>query len=281
MLLHAQENLEDFIVKALAIKPALSADALQKLVHQAAGKRFSIQGIYQKLRKLQRGGVVVKAKQSYSLRLPWILDVISFSDSLSLTYFKNQGDLSLLPHTGKKVSWKFTNLLRLNDFWSQILLLLFKHSKTKKLLGSHAHPWYHFAQPKQEEQYIKSVGLIGGALYLIIYGDTYLDKWAEPYWKKHVVYSFGKNPLKLPVNRYVNLMDDYVLTITFDHATTSKIETLYKNTTSEQDVRVEDVLEVFHGKVNARFQIEHNAKRAGVLRKKFERFFGEKFGYNE
>ena len=277
MILQSNEQLEHLIVKLLAQKPNLTAGEIQKRIEKKENAAYSIQGIYKELRKLQNEGVAVKVKNRFSLRIPWALDFMALADIMSQTYLNPQALLYLLPEKGRKFRWKFTSLLRTNDFWSQILLVMFQKSSTKKLFGSQMHPWWHLAQPQLEAQYVKSVGRVGGTLYIIIYGRTHLDRLAEPFWKEHVVYSFGHNPFNLPLNVYITMMDDYIVTITIDSETARRMEALYNGAKRADVFDFEEVMRFFNHKAKAVCQIENNPKKAAIWRKKFSRFFGEKF----
>ncbi len=277
MILQTKENLEDYIVKVLAEAPNLSVAEISRKIIQG-GRKYTPQAIYKELKKLQDGGVVVKSKQVYSLRLPWALELASLSDKISASYLKSPLLTEILPDVNKKEIWHFDNLLRLNDFWSQILLILIQQSKKKILLGYNPHPWFHLIQTKQEEQYIKSINLAKGKLYLIIGGRTYLDKWAEKFFdKKVVMHSFGKSVFEEKGLDYINVIDDYVLTVKLDNQTTKAIDNFYNNTSSIEKVNLSDMLKIFHGKVKASIWLEKNHDKAEKIKGRFGRFFGVRF----
>lgn len=274
MILHAKENLEDFIVKLLAESSGFSVSEIIKRISEDH-KKFTLQAVYKELRKLQNGGVVVKLKHAYSLRLPWILDFVSLADTISNTYLDSPSLTSILPDRHKKEIWHFNNLMKLNNFWSHVLLTLIQQSKKKTLLGWNPHPWFHIIQTKQEEQYIKSLGIAKGKLYLIIGGNTYLDRWAERFFNKKVVeYSFGKSVFEKDRSTYVNVIDDYIVTVKLDGKTTQLIESLYKNTNSAEQINISATLAVFNGKVKSSLWLEKNPQKAEILKNRFNRFFG-------
>ena len=238
----------------------------------------SLQKFYKELRKLQSSGVVFKLKQSYGLRLPWAIDFMSLADTISNTYVNPPLLSSILPDKNKKKIWHFDNLLKLNDFWSHILLILIQHSKKKILLGWNPHPWFHLVQAKQEEQYLKSLGLAKSKLYLIIGGNTYLDRWTEKFLNKKVVeYSFGKSVFEKNRSIYLNVIDDYVVTVKMDTKTNQEIENLYKNIISVENMNIATMLRIFHSKVKASVWLEKNLRKADILRGRFTKFFGVKF----
>ena len=132
MILQTKENLEDFIVKTLADKPSLTVAQINKeLVRNA--KKYTPQAIYKELRKLQKEGVLFKLGNQYTLRLPWVFDFVSLADKLSTTYTERPQLSLILPEINKKEIWHFSDLLKMNDFWSHILLILIQQVSLKFL----------------------------------------------------------------------------------------------------------------------------------------------------
>jgi hypothetical protein len=277
MLLQAKENLEELIVKMLAEKPNLLASDIHKEIIKT-NKRYSLQAVYKELRKLHRGGVIVKTGQKYNLRLPWAIEFVSLADSISHAYLDSPSMASILPDIHKKEIWHFNNLLKMNDFWGHLLLILVQQSKKKILLGWNHHLWFHLAQTKQEEQYIKSLGLADGKLYLIVGSDSYLDKWAEKFLNKKVVqYFFGKSNFEKDYSKYINVIDDYLLIIKLDKKMTRMIEGLYQKTKSAEDIDFSTVFDIFNRKTNVSIWLEKNPKKTDIVRRRFKRFFGVDF----
>lgn len=276
MILHVKENLEELIVRLLAKRPRVSANGIHQEI-AGQGKKYSLQAVYKGLKKLQAGGVAVKMKQGYSLRLPWVLDFAALADEMSHAYLDRLTLDSILPSHGKKEIWHFNNLLKMNDFWSHILLTLLQQSRRKVLLGWNPHPWFHLAQTKQEEQYIKALGLAQSRLYLVIGGNTHLDRWAEKFFdKKVVVHAFAKNFIAKDQSVYLNVIDDYIITVKLDAKTTQAIDGLYSQTGSAEALDVARVMAIFNGKVKASVWLEKSPSKAEAIRRKFSRFFGIK-----
>lgn len=277
MLLQTKESLEELIVRTLAASANLTATQIKERI-PATTKGYSIQAVYKELRKLRSEGVIVKLKQKYSLRLPWALDFIALADTISSSYVDAPSFASIAPERNKRKIWRFNNLLKLNDFWSHVLLLLINQSQKKILLGWNPHPWFHLVQTKQEEQYLRALAIAKGRLYLIIGGSTYLDKWTERFFDKRIVtYSFARSPFQDERSTYLNIVDDYVLTVKLNNETTEAIENLYRNTTSPEGMNFPAMLAIFYKKVNASIWLEQNHRKAAALKSRFSRFFGERF----
>ena len=274
MLLRANENLEDLIVRILARKQKLAAKQIHKNICNET-KSYSLQGVYKELGKLQNEGVVVKNKGVYSLRLPWILELVSLADTMARQYIESiPGDL-ILPSENKKTTWYFTSLFRLNDFWSQILLHIIQQSTSKTVLAWNAHPWVHLAQTRQEAQFIRSLKLAHSKMYLIVGGKTALDTWAQQFWDPSIVeYSFNKSTYDNNRNEYINIIDEYILTIKLTNDMADQIEQLYQQTTSIDVLNVADIIELFNSRTKAKITLEKNHRKAKIHVQRFKRFFG-------
>ncbi len=274
MLCNPRQQLEDRIVTALGQRPRLAAKELHHKVQ--TGHRYSIQGLYKELRKLEADGVVVKQGLRYSLRIPWILELLELSNTLEKSYMTMARQLVDLPVTGKKQILHFNTLLQLNNYWAQVLLFLMHHVKEKNLYSYMPHPWYHLIYAEQELQYIEAVKRMHVRLSIINRGKTYLDRWVEQFWKQpHIEYSFHPAPLRhVPQNVYLNVIGEYVITVKLGAVITKDIEQLYSKTRNSEDINFPEMFRVLNQKIQATMWVEHNKKKAQVLKGHFHRHFG-------
>ena len=274
-----RENLEDYIIKILAKDPFKTAKELAYQIQLESEKNYSIQGLYKELKQLQDEGVLFKLRNKYSLRLPWVLDYISFADLLAKTYVERPQLTTLLPEIGKKEIWHFSNLLKMNDFWSHLLLILIEKSADKRLLGYNPHPWFHLVQTDKEEQYIKSLKLVESKLYLIIGGNTFLDQWTKKFWgdDETIEYSFGKSDFHKERSLYLNVVDDYVITVKLDQKLSQAIDTIYDQTNNIDSLDIPSVISLFSQGTKASIWLEKNPEKAKKIRVKFTKFWGIDF----
>lgn len=269
--------LKDQLITALAEQPSLSAADLHRAAKEK-GQRYSIQAVYKELRRLQKLGVVFKLGQKYGLRLPWVLAQIEQAQAMADTYVERPQLPTLLPNKDKKEIWHFTDLLKMNDFWSHLLLILLQQSKKKVLLGYNPHPWFHLVQTKQEEQYIQALKRARSKLYLIIGGNTFLDKWTEKFWDKKVVaHSFAKSGFGEERATYFNVVDDYIVTVKLDQKMAREIDSIYQSNHSMDDLDLQSVLRLFRTKTKASVWLEKNPAKARKIKTKFKKFWGKEF----
>ncbi len=272
MLLGSEQKLDDLIIKLLANKPLSALEIQSKLMSEA--KEFTLQAIYKVIRVLESSGIIIKSKKRFGLRLPWVLDLSSLAGEAVSVYSKS----AELPRAGKRTIWHFNDLQGLNNFWSQILLLAIQNSSSKILFTWMPHPWFHLAYSEQEEQYIKALKLTGSKLYLINGGDTFLDCWAEKYWQKeNIEYSNSQSWFhKVYEHQYINVIDDFVLTVKLDKNITGEINHFYKNIKSFDDMDFSEVFRIFGLKVKVSMWLENDERKAQYYRKRFIEYFGIK-----
>lgn len=277
-MLEKQESLAQHLIKTLAHQQFTDVQNLRGKITEASGKKYSLQGFYKELKKLQDRGVVFKLGNKYSLRLPWVLDSLALAQVLEKNYVERPQLITILPDINKKEIWHFTDLLKMNDFWSHILLILIQQSKNKILLGWNPHPWFHLVQTKQEEQYIKALKLAKSKLYLIVGGNTFLDKWTEKFWDKDTVkYSFGKSDFDAERATYINVVDEYVLTVKLDLKIAREIDEIYRNAKSMEELDLQSVLSIFQRKTKATIWLERNPEKARKIKTKFKKYWGIHF----
>lgn len=270
-------NLKNLLIETLASRPGLKAAMLRRALEEK-GNEYSIQGVYKELKKLQEEGAVFKAKGRYGLRLPWVFDFLSVAERMEETYVERPKLSSILPDEDKKEIWHFSDLAKLNDFWGHVLLMLINQSEKKTLLGWNPHTWFHLLQTEQEEQYLQALKRAGSKLYLMVGGATFLDRWAERFWDKEVVdYSFAESPFHEERGTYLNVIDDYVLTVKLDSKLAATIDAFYAKTMSMEDLDVPAIIAVLRQKTDASLWLEKNPKKASQIKSKFKKHWGIEF----
>lgn len=277
MILGNNKDLENTLLLTLANSKSSTVPQIATELNKK-GFKPTVQGIYRVLRKLQLEGVIVKEGENYTIRIPWILDMDAFVKTIEEKYLKSQYFQTLIPTKEKeKRSWNFTNIFKLNDFWSQLILIPIKNSKEKILLNYTPHAWFHLIQTHQEYQYIKSSTAHLNKTYTIIAGKEYLDEWATQFWKDHNIEYFlaPKNRWLLEDrSKYLCIIDDYVFTVKLDPNITKDIDELYTRVKSADKLNINEVLGVFQKRIKGKLILEKNAKLAEQYKGRFEKLFG-------
>jgi hypothetical protein len=275
MLLQSGEKLEEHIVQALARKPAVTASWLHRSICERY-QPYTLQAVYQELRKLQRAGVVVKAKDEYSLRLAWVLEMLELTDAMYEGYMNGESMREVLPGEGKQKTWRFHDLHSLSSFYAQLGLFLLQRSKAPLLLEHVPHVWYHFAHSTSETQFVHALHLSRCNYYFIVRNDTYLDRTYRRYFAGTAgEMSFGKTPFSGKMaDAYFMVIDDVQIKLTFDAVLQKRIGELFQDTRSAKDIEVGRINDIFHARARITLTLEHNAAKAAKLRRRFLLFFG-------
>ncbi|PIR77038.1 MAG: hypothetical protein COU30_04655 [Candidatus Magasanikbacteria bacterium CG10_big_fil_rev_8_21_14_0_10_38_6] len=154
MLLGAKQSVEDFVIQILAQHGDYTVEDLKAIISEQWHQDITIQGIYRVLRKLQRDGIVVKEKRFYSLRVPWILHVREMLDRMEETYLQEKFLSRYLPSSEEETyTWIFSNLIKLSDFYLQLLFALVHASEDKIIYQYHPHPWFNLPQLDQGQKF--------------------------------------------------------------------------------------------------------------------------------
>lgn len=279
MLLGANNSLENNVVLSLSKKGQLTANQIHE---QVQNETTSIQAVYKTLRKLQREGVVVKVGKYYSIRIPWLLDLSKLTTQLQHTYSEKQYAHTLLPKKEKdKQTWKFNNLYTMNDFWSHLVLAVSEASESKIVYEYLPHSWFHLTQPEQEYQCIKTLFNNLESQYTIVGGNAHLDKWiaAQYFDFNNFEYHLANSDKLWPEkNRsmYIEVTDNFILTVCLNKNITSNIDNFYKQPHSNGDAWSEDLIKITSQNTPIRITIEKNKAKADTFKKKFQRGFGLK-----
>ena len=86
---------------------------------------YSLQAVYKELRGLCEQGIVQKVRQDYSINSVWVLQLQVLASKMAKTCFGASSSVPVLEPQGS-ASWKFNNLLDMNDFWGHMVLHLMR-----------------------------------------------------------------------------------------------------------------------------------------------------------
>lgn len=270
MFLRANDNLQESLIFTLGGAPNRTAKALQTDIAKIY-KPCSLQAIYKELRGLQSRGVVVKANQLYSLSLAWVLKMIQFTDQLDHHYVRHRAMPVLLPKPGESKVWHFTRLRRLEDFWVHLLLVLTESSKDRILYQWMPQPWIFLVQHQRQIDFQEAMHELKAKISLIIGGRNFLQRAFLRYLRKDL-YQVSLEPSRFERRRtvYLSVIGDYILRIRIDPRTAKSLDRFFSEVSSERDLKLEQVLELFRRQGTFSVTVLHNRARASELRRQFK-----------
>jgi hypothetical protein len=265
-------SLEQISLKIMSERPYVTAEKLRALA-STNKRKFSPAAVYKVLNKLLTGGVVVKAGPRYSLSLTWVFGVFSFAEKLSKVYFCEEYLDSLLPEAGKKRTWKFTDLRRCNDFWNQLLLALLKRTPSVDSYAWVPSPWF-VLLPGDRDSRLQQVFRMTNRKFYSVFGSS---RRFEPVVRKlynhsNQILTFGKKPFPTKGARYLDIVGDYVLTVSVDSKTSQEISLLFADN-KRAELNTNAALAILHQRCRTTITIEHSPRKAARLRSTLTRLF--------
>lgn len=265
--------LESRVIRILSSKPHCSAEQL-RIAASSGGKTFSPAAVYKVLDRLLSDGVIVKTGAFYSLSLGWIFDIFSFSERLSATYFSESYLRTLVPRPGNRQTWRFSQLIRCNEFWNQLLLALVKETPGVPAFAWVPCPWFIMLQQGRESRLQQVFKMSGRRFYTSFRSFGRLDAHIRKAYKaRNQTISFADSPFKALKNQYLDVIGDYVLNVTLDPSIAHKLEHFCQGKANkDSEVRARE-LTLLTERCKATITLECSPKKAARLRADFETLF--------
>lgn len=274
MLLQKNTKIEDFLVNLLSLKANLSVNDILLEINKV-GLDFSQRGVYKELKKLEKDGIILKTKKFYNLDLSWIIESAAFIERAYTTYSNPNYLKKTLSLTEKKVIHNFSDLLRMDHYWVQILIAMHKMMPDERLYLWCPYQWFNLIHNYNISNFYSASQRIGAPRYHIMGGDNFLNRRALESLPQNGRYSFDKNTFSKEMGVYYSLIGDYILKVNIDSETTQKISEAFLNIKSEKDLKNYNLNQIFSRKVKAKIVVEKNVSKAKSLRNKFSVHFGE------
>lgn len=273
MLLDTQPKLEDIVVTTLAHHPGCTVENLQKRINAKFG-RFSIPALYQELRKLRERAVCVKAGNTYSLRMGWVLDLMALADQMYSRSISETALAPALPSAESRQTWNFRNLRMLGQFWTQLLLVLCEASGDRRCFEWAPHAWFSLSHASEESQFLRAMRLAGNSYYLIIGADTKLSRdYAGVFQEIPGEVSFAESPFA-DEQRYFSLAGHYLITVEISHNLSNRINELFERQERNSWNEIQRGLELFAEPSRITLTLDNRHRKVRKYQRLFTEFFG-------
>ena len=273
MLLSHSDQIENFIVSYLAAHRSLPAARLHQLINQEH-REVSLQAVYKELRKLIAGGVVWKQASGYSLSASWVLNFSQLADTMYHTLTESGLFEDVVPVSGEKARYQFSNLVRLDDFWINSLIMMVERSKEKKMYQWLPHPWFNLIQNWKSMPFQNALLLSGGFVQSIIGGTNFLDKQASLLTTKGVYeFSYSPGPYDERQSTYLSVTDTYLQTVELDPTKVKVIEDIYTSVQSAEDFDAAEILRRLVLPCKVTLTIDTNPRKVKRVYRKLRDYF--------
>jgi hypothetical protein len=262
MLLGTRKTLYDHITELLLEKeanvPDISAN-LEKIKIKA-----TIQGIYKALRELIAEDIVLKQKKIYSINNVWREKVGKL--------FSSKYQFKLSP--GEQVIYRFNKITHLDAFWKSTLSDIQKETGDYPTFDAVPHQFWFYADGRRESEIEYQASFDTKKIYLfsIIGGTTAMDKQMKSVMQSeyHQVHLTDKSRFAIRDN--ITVMDSYIIVTKISSTLATAIDTAYKSISNEQELE-KRLNELYKKPGIIKLTIEHNQKKAKLLRKKMSHNF--------
>ena len=277
-LLEDKLNIADCIIKLLGEHPGIRAAQIQEMLH-ARGITCTKQSVYKELRKLIASGIALKNGEVVQLQLRWVLAMAQYYEELSQRQIEYVMSPSVILEGGRKASWRFNSLIKLNEFWNQVSLSLLKHTKSAVHLSYNPHPWFYLVQPKQETQFLELMRKLNAHSYKIIGNNLFLDRWMQRFFSPDfMTWSYGESAYHAKESVYLTVVENYMVEIKLGKEAVEAIDGYFRSVNRQSEIGSREIFNLFQRPLSARLSLELNAQKANRHRRAFQRYFGVIFG---
>jgi|GEM_PF-1792807 len=274
MLVGIDPLLGDLIVTLIAASGPQDVPQLKAGLAKI-GKRYTIQAIYYELRKLIRQGVLVKEQTRFSIRIAWALELATLSERIHQTGVTGGAGTQIIPKPGEKRSWRFSNLLRLDDFWVECMQRVFDISGADVLYNWAPRPWFYFAQARKLEQFYRSLIRRNRRVGLVLGGNDPLDRlYSSRMTTKVFTIRHDASFFPKLTRQHIQVVGDYILKVTIAQRSMGEIHDLFSTTKSIETIDWGRTQRILNSSTHASLEITHSSLQARRLRTKFQRYFG-------
>jgi len=264
MIFTDNESLEDNVVRLLT-EGGKTASELFTII-KSEGKDISIQALYKALRILIKTSVIVKSGKQVLISREWAK---RFIDPL-----KEHSSLPPLAE-GESVSYQYNSLSNLDAYWKHLIKSLQdKYSEYPIYIYNPYGIWLHISERLQSETtYLKEFAQKKQYGFLVIGNNSIFDQKLKKSFQNDFLQVDTWDKTSFKENNYFTVVGDYIITTKLGDKLTKHISTFYDTLSSQANA--DDMLnKILQISDKARIKLEHNSKKAEVLRKKlFKNFY--------
>jgi hypothetical protein len=244
---------------------SLSAKSLYVAINKDSRRDYSIQAIYDQLRILVSEEVLIKEKQFYIVNNDWLV-------YLKHTFFENK---QIKITENQKNIYTCSNLLDADKLYKNLFYSLPNKSN---VFIYNPEPFWHFIEQRKESEsrfYIEQ-DRIKRNIYCVVGGSA---KYYQDYKKTFKTKSFYIEAEKIESmdsSTHITIIGEYIMYVKINEKIDREIKKLFNEDILENDLS-EKINKISHKQSKHKLVIEHNPKKALILKKRIARkFFSEK-----
>ena len=276
MYQHLSDNTETAIIQCLAERPSLTA----KEVCECLARRrhaTSRSSVYEKLKRLQEGGVLVKLDRGFTVDLSWASDQLMFITNLQSKYLDHATSSGLFVGPSEKRVWRFKNLRSLCDFWSHLYLTLATANVDTHFLNWNPYALFDLAcghAGAKGCRVLTALKRLGGHGFRIYEEARPLNRQlVEQSRSLRFTTACSESSYHRQQEAIINIVGDYVITVCLDERTVCVLDDLFALLNLPERA---EIARRFELPTNVRLRLEHDPRKAAAHRRRFAAYFGVK-----
>ncbi len=260
---------KDVIISLLAYEQKLSAKQIHARTKRKYALNISYQAVHKTLNELMEKGIIEKKGKEYELNLNWINSLKKFTEQL---LSKEDNNLTVLEVINKDISnFYFEDLAAVDRFLLSTREAISTEEK-KPLYFYWFHSWIPLFFSKEGYSKMKTLAE-NTLLYVLIKGDTSLDKWCGQILRKFNQKNFKTNITDFNMPEVI-VYEDYIFQVFYPKNIIDEVNKEFKKIKKIEDLDVEGLFtKVFERKVGIPLTVTKNPEIAKQLKEKFEAYF--------
>lgn len=276
--LEKHKRVKDLIINVLAMKYPLTS----KKVYNEIKKRFAYsvtyQAVHKAIRQLLEQGTLVREGKEYYVSIQWIEETSDFIERMKESYKAQKKylfDIMDVQTSGKMQMITFSNFLSAELF---NLKLIDKYCSDLRNKAPFCANIQHIKRPifQTERAYetLKVFKKTKVKKYIIVRGNTFVDKWCTAFYRGAFDYVLGVDVAK---DYETYILGDTVTQLYIPTEISRKIDFMYNTINKIDEVKLPEVYsEIYEGKCKVQLLIYKNQEIAEQLRHKTLNYFKTK-----
>lgn len=273
--LEHQKKAKDLIISILAMKYPLSSKKIYNEIKRRYGYSVTYQAVHKSILQLLEQGVLVKEEMEYSINMQWIDEINNFVEKMKLNYEKHRkypmGIIDMQTSENMQMIM-FNNFLGAELFNLKLLHKYCFNPQNKMPYCSQVQhlksPVFHSQEAYERLKIFKNSKM---GKYVLVRGNTFIDRWCSNFYNGAVNFAFGVDIAK---DYETYILGDTVTQLYIPLEVHKKIDCIYNNTTSIDDVKVPEVWgDIYERKCKVQLLIYKNPEIAEQLRQKTLSYF--------
>ncbi len=271
------ETLEREILKRLYSGPVKTVDLVEEI---SFVRKVSVQGVYKALRQLRNEEVVTIHNHTVSISLVWVDKEQEKLEFIKQSYRSIQFLDTLQNGRKKRIQFTFKTLNETDLFWTHAYLLLAeKIGNDAQTYSIQPHDWYMYVRSDTDSFWIKKHRESNRISRTILTHPGVLDHMVIRKRKEQLgnlfEYTLRENPYNQNSCTYYNIIGSFIFTAEFDLAVAKKLDTFVEDYEALplSEVAQKEIISIVSTKGVFRLSIEHNEKKAMVMKEKAKKYF--------